>query len=154
VFTASASVSIIHHTYSLNLMKTKTLLLTGLCALFSYTASFAQSTGNRDMDTDVTKGRFAYALNEREQVQVSYRLAPLNPSTTAHFMIHTPEAMPFRTTVTNSKNKVVYTWTPQSMVYMQEADWDLSALKAGDYTVNIFLGTDNTRVHYFSFRKN
>jgi hypothetical protein len=134
-------------------MKKALILFSCLC-VFTHTASLAQTARNIDTDTDVTKGRFAYALNEREQVQVSYRLSPLNPSTTAHFMIHTPEAMPFRTTVTNSKNKVVYTWTPQSMVYMQEADWDLSALKAGDYTVNIFLGTDNTRVHYFSFRKN
>lgn len=133
-------------------MKKAFILLHCLLTLAIYTST-AQTARNIDNATDVNRGRFAYALNEREQVQVSYSLAPLHPGAAAHFMIHTPDPMPFRATITNNKGKVVYNWTPQQLVHLYEADWNLSGLKAGDYTVNIFLGSDNTRVHYFSFQK-
>jgi len=98
---------------------------------------------------DGTKGTFMYALNAREQVVVNYQLTPLHPSDKARFMIHTPDPMPFYAEITNEKEKVVFKWHPVQMVYLYEAEWDLSGLKKGQYLVHIFQGTDKQSAHQF-----
>jgi len=98
-------------------------------------------------------GSFLYKLNERESLNVNYALTPKSPSNTAHFFIHTPDARPFSAKIADAKGKTVYTWQPQDQNYMYDADWDIASLKAGVYTVKVFMGKEAKSIHEFSFTK-
>lgn len=121
----------------------------------TYAQSGIVSAQNADAISkyDGIMGHFDYALNAREHVNVNFGLTPKNPTNVAHFMIQTPDPMPFSATVTDASGKVVYTWVPSNKVYLYQADWNVSALKAGAYTVNIYLGKESKSIHQFSFTK-
>jgi hypothetical protein len=102
---------------------------------------------------DGVAGNFTYALNSRENLNINYSFSPLHPADVAHFMVHTPDPMPFWATVSNSSGKVVYTWKPEQKVYLYKTDWNLSKLGSGEYTVNIYLETDKKSIYQFKFTK-
>jgi hypothetical protein len=68
-------------------------------------------------------------------------------------MIQTPDPMPFSATITNASGKVVYTWIPETKVYLYNADWNISSLSSGTYNVNIYMGTEAKSIYQFSFTK-
>jgi len=133
------------------------LLLTAVVGLSlaakAKTSAIAPANAEYIKAMDVTAGRFEYKLNEREAVNVNYSLSPKHPVDKAQFSLHTPDPMPFWANVTNASGKVVYTWKPENKVYLYNAAWDLSGLKAGDYTVNIYLDGQKNSVYKFSFSK-
>lgn len=100
---------------------------------------------------DGVTGSFPYMLNDREQMQITYRLRPLNPGKKTHFMIHSPEPMPVHAIITNNKGKVVYTWKPEQVLHHYDVSWDMSALKNGAYTINLQLGDDKKNLHQIAF---
>jgi outer membrane lipoprotein-sorting protein len=102
---------------------------------------------------DAVRGHFDYKLNEREAVNVNYSLSPKHPTDIAHFSIHTPSPMPFSATVTNAAGKVVYTWKPETQVYLYNADWNLSKLGAGEYNVNVYMDGQKSSIYQFKFSK-
>ncbi|MBL7713102.1 MAG: hypothetical protein JNL13_11575 [Chitinophagaceae bacterium] len=136
----------------------KKIIYVFLVVLGSVSAQ-AQSkvTSNANEDAvknyDGTAGHFEYALNSRERVNVNYALTPRNPVTTARFMIHTPDPMPFSATIVDASGKTVYTWKPGQKVYLYNADWNLTALKSGAYTVKVFLENEPKSVYEFQFSK-
>ena len=100
-----------------------------------------------------TMGHFDYALNAREHVNVNFGLTPKNPTSVAHFMIQTPDPMPFSAKVSDASGKVVYTWTPANKTYLYQAEWNVSGFKSGTYTVSIYLGKEEKSIYQFSFTK-
>ena len=138
-------------------MKRIILSLTVLLGCFAVTNAQSKATSNANEDAvknyDGTAGHFEYALNSRERVNVNYALTPRNPVTTAHFMIHTPDPMPFSATIVDASGKTVYTWKPEQKVYLYNADWNLAALKSGAYTVKVFLQNEPKSVYEFQFSK-
>lgn len=127
-------------------------VLAGCCAM-----AHAQSTPVSNEDAvknyDGTGGHFEYALNSRERVNVNYALTPKHPVHSAHFMIHTPDPMPFSATIVDASGKTVYSWKPEQKVYLYQADWNISALKSGAYTVRIFLENNPKSIYEFQFSK-
>lgn len=137
-------------------MKKSAIILLSFLAITS--TALAQTEGsihpnNVAAARDASGGRFELALNPSEKMQVAYELAPLHPVDKAHFLLHTPDPMPFTATITNSKGKTVYRWKPEQKVYLYQADWDLSGLKSGEYTVNIFTDNQAGSIHQFRFTK-
>ena len=102
---------------------------------------------------DGTGGHFEYALNDRERINVNYALTPRYPATIAHFMIHTPDPMPFSAVIVDATGKTVYRWKPEQKVYLYHADWNISGLKSGSYTVKVFLENEPKSVFEFRFSK-
>jgi hypothetical protein len=102
---------------------------------------------------DGVRGNFGYALSATETMNVNYALTPKNPSTVAHLMLHTPEAMPMSAKIVDATGKVVLTWTPEKKVYLYEVDLNVSALGSGSYTVQLYMGTDKKSMYNFSFNK-
>lgn len=137
----------------------KKLLFIFTIALGFTTASKAQSAdisaenANAINNYDGVRGNFEYALNDRERVNVNYALNPKNPTTVAHFMLHTPEAMPLWATVTDAAGKVVLTWKPEQKVYLYNADWNVSKLTSGTYTVNVYMDAEKKSIYQFNFSK-
>lgn len=136
----------------------KKLLFLFLGAISFATLSKAQSSALNPNEEavrklDATAGHFMYSLNDREKVNVNYSLKPLHPVDVAHFMVHTPDAMPFWATISNQSGKVVYTWKPENKVYLYNADWNVSKLKSGEYTVSIYVGADKQSAFQFKFTK-
>lgn len=125
----------------------------GTCSADALAQTASPMNTEYDKHFDGLKGRFAYQVKPGEEMQVSYKLTPMSPEKNAHFVLHTPDAMPLHATISNAKGKEVYSWKPQQMVYLYESDWDLSGLKAGEYTVNLFMGTDKSSIYHFSFTK-
>lgn len=136
----------------------KLLFIFALALGFAQTSKAQTSTvsaQNADAvkNYDGVAGHFDYALSATERVNVNYALTPKKPTTVAHFMIHTPDPMPFSATVSDASGKVVYTWKPETKVYLYNVDWNVSALASGNYTVNIYMGTDKKSIYQFSFNK-
>jgi hypothetical protein len=135
----------------------KTLLV--LVAAFALNQSASAQTGIAPANAaylasqDMTAGRFEYNINAREAVNVNYSLTPKHPSAIAQFSLHTPDAMPFWANITNAAGKVVYTWKPEKPEYRYTPAWDLSKLKTGDYTVNIYLDGQKNSIYQFAFSK-
>lgn len=102
---------------------------------------------------DGIRGNFLYPINDREKVNVNYEFSPKSPTAAASMMIHTPNPMPFWANITNAAGKVVFTWKPEQEVYLYRANWDISTLAAGSYTVNIFMGEQKGRIFNFQFDK-
>ncbi len=123
------------------------------CALSNNSFAQTSSSLNTVKEFDGVGGHFLYQLNEREKVNVNYSLTPKNPSNTAHFMIHTPSPMPFRANILDASGKKVFSWKPQQQVYLYNADWDISSLKKGNYTVQIFLGDEPKSIYEINFMK-
>ncbi|HTN17503.1 MAG TPA: hypothetical protein VL092_07485 [Chitinophagaceae bacterium] len=138
-------------------MKRIILSLTVLLGCFAVTNAQSKATSNANEDAvknyDGTAGHFEYALNSRERVNVNYALTPKNPVNVAHFMIHTPDAMPFSATITDASGKTVYSWKPEQKVYLYNADWNVAALKSGSYTVKVFLQNEPKSIYEFQFSK-
>lgn len=124
------------------------------------TSSFAQSSKPVNQNEEAVKnfdgtgGRFEFALNERERVNVSYALTPKKPTATARFMIHTPMSTAFSAAIVDASGKTVYNWKPQDVAYAYDVNWNLSALAKGEYTVKIFLNNKAESVNEFTFSKN
>ena len=102
---------------------------------------------------DGTAGHFEYAVNSRERMNVNYALTPKHPVAVAHFMIHTPDPMPFSAVIVDATGKTVYRWKPDDIVYLYHADWNISGLKSGSYTVKVFLENEPKSVFEFRFSK-
>lgn len=102
---------------------------------------------------DGVAGRFEYALSATENMNVNYAITPKHPTSIAHFMIHTPEAMPFSAKVSDASGKIVYTWTPVDKVYLYNANWNVASWANGTYTVNVFMGADPKSIYNFTFTK-
>lgn len=117
------------------------------------TGAIATQNADAIKNYDGVRGNFEYALNARERVNVNYALTPKNPTTVAHFTVHTPDAMPFWATVSDASGKTVYTWKPEQKVYLYNADWNIASLSAGTYTVKIYLETDKKSIYQFDFTK-
>jgi hypothetical protein len=137
----------------------KKVLIMSVLMLNFVPKSEAQSSLGAPQNTEYAKkfdgiaGHFEYALNARERVNVNYSFSPLHPTDKASFLLHTPDPMPFWATVSDASGKVVYTWKPEQKVYLYKASWDLSKLKSGTYTVNIYLETDKASIFQYNFSK-
>ncbi|MES2477950.1 MAG: hypothetical protein V4561_02610 [Bacteroidota bacterium] len=125
------------------------------CSLNSSAQTSTISTQNSDAvkNYDGVRGNFDYALSATERLNVNYSLTPKNPSTVAHLMLHTPDPMPLSAKIMNAAGKVVMTWTPDTKVYLYNADLNIASLEAGTYTVNVYMGSDSKSIHNFSFSK-
>lgn len=125
------------------------------CSLNASAQTSTVSTQNSDAvkSYDGVRGNFNYALSATEQLNVNYSITPKNPTTVAHLMLHTPNPMPLSAKIMNAAGKVVLTWTPDSKVYLYNADLNVSSLEAGTYTVNLYMGSDSKSIHNFSFSK-
>jgi hypothetical protein len=138
-------------------MKRIFLSLTVFLGCFAVTNAQSKVASNANEDAirnyDGTAGHFEYALNSRERVNVNFALTPRNPVTVAHFMIHTPDPMPFSATIVDASGKTVYNWKPEQKVYLYHADWNVAALKSGSYTVKVFLENEPKSVYEFQFSK-
>jgi hypothetical protein len=121
--------------------------------------SEAQSSLGAPQNTEYAKkfdgirGGFEYMPNPQEHLYVDYTFSPLHPTDKATFMLHTPDPMPFWATVSDASGKVVYTWKPEQKVYLYKTNWDLSKLKSGTYTVNIYLATEKASLFHYDFSK-
>jgi outer membrane lipoprotein-sorting protein len=137
----------------------KKLFLIVVIALGFNMASTAQSAtiskANADAVTnlDAVAGSFGYALSATETLNVNYSLSPKNPTTTANLMLHTPDPMPLSAKVMDASGKVVLSWTPANKVYLYQATLNVSPLKSGVYSVNLYMGTDKKSIHQFTFTK-
>lgn len=137
----------------------KKLFLIVVIALGFNMASTAQSAtiskANADAVTnlDAVAGSFGYALSATETLNVNYSLSPKNPTTTANLMLHTPDPMPLSAKVMDASGKVVLSWIPANKVYLYQATLNVSPLKSGVYSVNLYMGTDKKSIHQFTFTK-
>lgn len=136
----------------------KSTILTLVSLFFLVLGSNAQSTvsaQNADAvkNYDGVSGRFGYALNERETMNVNYSITPKNPTTVAHMMLHTPEAMPLSAKIMDASGKQVLSWMPEQKVYLYNVDLNVSKLSAGTYTVQLYMGADTKMIHSFNFTK-
>jgi outer membrane lipoprotein-sorting protein len=137
----------------------KKLFLIVVIALGFNMASTAQSAtiskANADAvnNLDAVAGSFGYALSATETLNVNYSLSPKNPTTTANLMLHTPDPMPLSAKVMDASGKVVLSWTPANKVYLYQATLNVSPLKSGVYSVNLYMGTDKKSIHQFTFTK-
>ena len=131
------------------------ILLIVIGSISAQAQSKAASNANEEAvkNYDGTAGHFEYALNSRERVNVNYALTPRNPVNVAHFMIHTPDPMPFSATIVDAAGKTVYNWKPEQKVYLYNADWNVAALKCGSYTVKVFLENEPKSIYEFQFSK-
>lgn len=138
-------------------MKKILLTVAVIIGLFSNVKAQSATIANANQEAlknfDGLRGNFLYALNEREKVNVNYEFTPKSPSAVASMMIHTPNPMPFWATITNASGKTVFTWKPEQQVYLYRANWDIAALPAGSYTVNLFMGEQKGRIFHFQFDK-
>ena len=122
-------------------------------------SSSAQSATVSAQNADAVKnydgvsGNFGYALSASETLNVNYALTPKSPVNTAHLMLHTPNPMPLSAKIMDASGKVVLTWTPETKVYLYNVDLNVSSLKTGTYTVNLYMGTDSKSIYNFSFNK-
>jgi hypothetical protein len=137
----------------------KKMLLVSSLALVCSFASTAQSAtiskANADAVTnlDAVAGSFGYALSATETLNVNYSLSPKNPTTTANLMLHTPDPMPLSAKIMDASGKVVLSWTPTNKVYLYQSSLNTSSLKAGVYSVNLYMGSDKKSIHQFTFTK-
>ena len=136
----------------------KLLSFLSIVLFFGYSANAQSATiskANADAinNLDAIVGKFGYALSSTETMNVNYSLSPKNPSTTANLMLHTPNPMPLSAKIMDESGKVVLSWTPDTKVYLYQTSLNISSLKAGIYTVNIFMGTDKKSIHQFNFTK-
>lgn len=138
-------------------MKRILLTFAVIMGLFTNVKAQAVSAPNANQEAllkfDGIGGNFLYPINEREKVNVNYQFAPKSPTTEASVMIHTPNPMPFWATITDKSGKTMFTWKPETQVYLYEVKWNLAALPAGSYTVNLFMGEQKGRIFNFQFDK-
>ena len=137
----------------------KKLLFIFSIVLFCESSANAQSAtiskANADAinSFDGISGNFGYALSATEAMNVNYSLTPKNPTSTANLMLHTPEPMPLSIKIMDESGKTVLSWVPEAKVYLYNKSLNVSSLKAGTYSVNIFMGTDKKSIHQFNFTK-
>lgn len=137
-------------------MKSTLLTLVSIFFIgFSSNAQSSISSQNAEAvkNYDGISGRFGYALNERETMNVNYSITPKTPTTVAHLMLHTPEAMPLSAKIVDASGKEVLSWVPTQKVYLYNSDLNVSKLVAGTYTVQLFMGDDAKIIHSFNFSK-
>ncbi|MFA6152036.1 MAG: hypothetical protein WC716_11990 [Chitinophagaceae bacterium] len=137
----------------------KKLLFIFTMALGLATTSFAQSGTISAQNADAIKnfdgiaGNFQYALSAKENLNVNYALTPKVLTSTAHFMLHTPDPMPLSAIITDASGKTVLTWTPETKVYLYNVNWNIASLNSGVYTVKIFMDKDPKSIFQFNFNK-
>ena len=83
-------------------------------------------------------GHFNYKTGDNKTINVNYSFTPLEPTTAVDFMLHTPNARPLWFQVTNKAGKVVAEWKPDQPKYLHRGTLDISSLKPGEYTYNIY----------------
>ena len=136
----------------------KLLLASSFVLVCNFSASAQSATiskANADAvaAVDAVAGSFGYALSVTETLNVNYSLSPKNPTTTANLMLHTPDPMPLSAKIMDASGKVVLSWTPTNKVYLYQSSLNTSSLKAGVYSVNLYMGTDKKSIHQFTFTK-
>jgi len=116
---------------------------------------FSQSASNKEavekMKAAGYSGHFTYKTEENKNVNVNYSFTPLEPVASVNFMLHTPNPRPLWFQVTNKAGKVVAEWKPAEAKYLHRGTLDVSSLKAGEYTYNIYW--DKTLAYSIPFRK-
>jgi hypothetical protein len=116
-------------------------------------ATISKPNADAITNLDAVAGSFGYALSATETLNVNYSLSPKNPSTTANLMLHTPNPMPLSAKIMDQSGKIVLSWTPSSKVYLYQTSLNVSSLKAGVYSVNLYMGEDKKSIHQFTFTK-
>lgn len=116
-------------------------------------ATISKANADAISNLDAVAGNFGYALSATETLNVNYSLSPKSPSTTANLMLHTPNPMPLSAKIMDETGKVVLTWKPETKVYLYQTSLNISSLKVGTYTVNIYMGEDKKSIHQFNFTK-
>ena len=116
-------------------------------------ATISKANADAVAAVDAVAGSFGYALSTTETLNVNYSLSPKNPTTTANLMLHTPDPMPLSAKIMDASGKVVLSWTPTNKVYLYQSSLNTSSLKAGVYSVNLYMGTDKKSIHQFTFTK-
>jgi hypothetical protein len=116
-------------------------------------ATISKPNADAIANLDAVAGSFGYALSATETLNVNYSLSPKNPSTTANLMLHTPNPMPLSAKIMDQSGKIVLSWTPSSKVYLYQTSLNVSSLKAGVYSVNLYMGEDKKSIHQFTFTK-
>ena len=96
-------------------------------------------------------GHFNYKIEENKTVNVNYSFMPLEPATEVKFSLHTPNPRPLWFQITDKTGKVVAEWKPEQPKYLHRGTLDISSLKPGEYTYNIYW--DKSLAHSVSFRK-
>jgi hypothetical protein len=116
-------------------------------------ATISKPNADAITNLNAVSGSFGYALSATETLNVNYSLSPKNPSTTANLMLHTPNPMPLSAKIMDQSGKIVLSWTPSSKVYLYQTSLNVSSLKAGVYSVNLYMGEDKKSIHQFTFTK-
>ena len=116
-------------------------------------ATISKANADAINNLDAIAGNFGYALSATETMNVNYSLTPKNPTSTANLMLHTPDPMPLSVKILDESGKTVLSWVPETKVYLYNKSLNLASLKAGTYTVNIFMGADKKSIHQFNFTK-
>ena len=102
----------------------------------------AQQKTNEQATAEMTalrnSGNFSYKIGENRSVNVNYSFAPVEPTTTVDFMLHTPNPRPLWFQITNTAGKVVAEWKPAEPKYRYTGQLDVSKLKAGKYIYKIY----------------
>lgn len=136
----------------------QTILLLGLALFLSFSSEAQSAVNPQNKDYvapafDGYKGHFDHAISSRETVVASYAFTPARPVNSAHFVLHTAVALPFRANITNEAGKVVYRWEPGKTEMLYETDINLSKLKRGNYTLNIYIDPSAESVQSIAFSK-
>ena len=116
-------------------------------------ATISKANADAINNLDAIVGKFGYALSSTETMNVNYSLSPKTPSTTANLMLHTPNPMPLSAKIMDESGKVVLSWSPETKVYLYQTSLNISSLKVGIYTLNIYMGEDKKSIHQFNFTK-
>lgn len=129
----------------------KLLILSAV--VFSFTAQ--AQTRNQNYDPSRITGRFfihQHTVKGDEQINVNYNLFPAPFSKVLTLALNTPYPRMMSVKITNSSDKTVLTWKPQSEDYRYEKEFNIAPLRPGDYNVNIYDAAGN-KLHSIPFTK-
>ena len=129
----------------------KLLILSAV--VFSLAAN--AQTANQHNDPSRIMGHFfiqEHTAKGNEQINVNYYLSPAPFSKVLDLSLNTAYPRMLSVKITNSSNKTVLTWKPQSENYRYETEFDISSLQPGSYNVNIY-NAGGAKLHTVPFTK-
>jgi len=129
----------------------KLLILSAV--IFSMTAN--AQTSKQHFDAARIAGNFfihEHTEKGNEQINVNYILspAPFTNVLTVDLNMAYPRMLSVK--ITNSNNKTVFAWKPQSENYRYETQFDIASLPADSYNLNVY-NAGGTKLHSIPFTK-
>ncbi len=126
----------------------------GLC----YNAK-AQSEGMAPQNADAIKsydgfrGVFEYPVSASERISINYSFSPKAPSSEARFTVSTANPIVVKASIKNEAGKEVLHWVPEHVSNAYIFNWDLSKLKVGNYTLDLYTADDPKSIRQIAFTK-